>query len=163
MSDHTNQRLETQSGDVVAYLAPTAEVNPTYDNDLDINGLPDSQGTLVRDLSLFSHEIVFQGVFEHSDNLPQAHQTDLDSLFGGLPVTPTDQVNRIIDFAYQQLGPYNLYDEADEYTATSVSEVDAGNGVYPTVDISQIRPTRNAGAVRRGFTIRLAVGFDEPS
>jgi len=163
MSDHTNQRLETQSGDVVAYLAPTAEVNPSFDNDLNVDPLPESQGTLIRDLSLFSHEIVFQGTFEHSDNLPQPHQTDLDTLFGGLPVTPTDQVDRIIDFAYQQLGPYNLYDGTDEYTATSVSEVNAGNGVYPTVEISQIRPTSNAGEPRRGFTIRLAVGFDEPS
>lgn len=163
MSDHTNQRLETQSGDVVAYLAPTLEVNPNYDNDLQEEPLPDTEGSVVRDLSLFSHEIVFQGAFEHSDNLPDAHATDLDTLFGGLPVTPRDQVNRIIAFAYQQLGPYELYDGSDEYSATSVSGLDVANGVYPTVDISQVRPTSNAGEPRRGFTIRLSVGFDEPS
>jgi len=163
MSDHTTQRLETQNGDVVAYLAPTLEVNPSFDNDLSEEPLPDREGAIVRDLSLFSHEVVFQGTFEHSDNLPDAHAGDLDTLFGGLPVTPEDQVNRIIAFAYQQLGPYNLYDGDNEYTATSVSGVDVANGVYPTVDISQIRPTSNAGEPRNGFTIRLSVGFDTPS
>jgi len=160
MSDHTSQRLETQGGKVVAYLAPTVEVSPQYQNDLQVQSRPDSEVIIARDLALNEYEIVFQGAFEHSDNLPEPHRNDLESMFGGLPVTPRDQANRVIDFAFQQLGPYELYDGDDEYTATTEGELDISSGVYPTVEIEQVRPSSNAGEPRRGFTIRLVAGFD---
>jgi len=162
MSDHTTQRLEMPDGTVIAYLAPTVEVNPTLDNDLTNTPKPDSQQTITRDLRLFTHEIVFQGAFEHSDNLPSAHRSALDTLFGGLPVTARDQVNRIIKFVYEDGGPFYLYDGTDEYTAESEGAIDAANGVFPTVAVSQIRADREETFINEGFTIKFAVGLVNP-
>jgi len=164
MSDHTDQRLTTTDGTIIAYLAPTVETNPTIDNDLTGNPIPDSKKTVQRDLRVFSHEIIFQGTFEHSDNLPSAHANDLDTLFGGLPVTARDQVNRIIRYQYEEGGPFHLYDGPDQYTADSESEIDVASGVFPTVQISQIRPQRQDGNfIREGFMLRFAVGLEDPS
>jgi hypothetical protein len=162
MSAHTEQRLETPDGTVVAYLAPTMEVSPTFDNSLNSNPIPDSQKTIVRDLRLFEHEIVFQGTFSHSDDLPPAHQNDLQTLFGSLPVTARDQVNRIIRFAYEQGGPFYLYDGSDEYTAESASNIDVANGVFPTVQVGQIRASREETFIREGFTLQFSIGLEDP-
>lgn len=162
MSTHTEQRLETPGGTVVAYLAPTVEVSPTWDNDVNTNPIPDDKQSIARDLRLFSHEITFQGTFEHSDNLPDPHRQALDTLFGGLPVTARDQVNRIIEFGYEPGGPFYLYDGPDEYTAESKSAIDVANNVFPVVQISQIRPSRQEVFSREGFTLKFQVGLGEP-
>lgn len=124
------------------------------------NVLPRGRGTRIRNILGYQEELTIQGQFEHSDNLPPAHQNALESLFGSLPVTPRQQVNRIKYYAKTDNNAMNLYEGSDEYTATSDSDINIQNGVFPTVFIEEIRPPRMGGHARMEYTIKLAVGFE---
>jgi hypothetical protein len=158
MSDHTNVRLETTGGTVIAYLAPNQETTVIDNNDL-FEG-PRKGGTPSKaiDSQVIQTEISVQGELEHSDNLPDAHATDLETLFGTSPVTALDQVNRIRDYLWEQGGPFYLHADENEYTAESESAVDVANGVYPTVQVDQFRPVRAEGLDRVSYTIKMIVG-----
>lgn len=158
MSDHTNIRLETTGGTVVAYFAPNFEVKPVLDNDLKGQPLPRGKASVIRDVRLIKTEITVQGEFMPSDDLPAPHKNDLESLFGKSPVTARDQVRRIRYYMQEEGGPFNLYENGDEYTATSDSGVDRQNGVYPAVNIGQFRPPTMAGHERAEYMVKMTPG-----
>lgn len=158
-TDHTEIRLE-KNGEVVAYLAPNFEINPTLENNLSSGGTAPWPGFIVRDFQKIDHRITAQGVFEDSDALPEAHRSDLETLFEKSPVTAWDQIHRLAYFVKIEGGPFELYEGNDEYTATTENDIDYLNGVFPTVNIEQIRTPTISGATRREYTIEMAVGFD---
>jgi hypothetical protein len=160
MSNHTEIRLETLGGTVIAYFAPNFTVRPTFDNDLKGNPLPREETEIVRDLRVIQSEVAVQGVFEDSRNLPDAHKTALENLFGTAPVTPRMQVNRILDYMYTVGGPYGFYEGDDEYTAENSSNVDWANGVKPVVNISQFRPPSDGGLSRFEYMVQLKPGVE---
>jgi len=166
VAPHEQIRLETLSGDTIAYFAPNAEVTRSFDDDLNVSGLPDPESPpLVLDFSTWTIEVTVQGHFETTatGGLPQAHVDDLESLFGGQsPVTAQDQFNRLIDMVvFGQPGPYALYNEGDEYTATTAGDVDVANGVYPAVSVEQIQPGLNSGETRESYTVKFRPGVEQ--
>ena len=164
MSDYTHTRLE-KDGTVVAYFAPGFEVNPVLKNKLNVIDRPkvdetETQVSIAMDLFKIRHEVTVQGVFEDSDNLPNDHKNALESLFGHSPVTAREQVNRLRYYMLVKGGAFELYEGSDEYTATSKAEADPQNGIYPTVFIDEIRPTRMGGHSRFNYTIKFVTGVE---
>lgn len=159
MSDHTNVRIETTDGTVVAYLAPNFEITPTLKNDLFAQDVTDGK-TVARDNQIVRHEIVAQGAFEHSDSLRSAHASALTSLFGKSPVTARDQVNRIEHYMKYEGGPFHFYEGSDEYTATTQDSVDvqASPAIKPVVQLDEFRPPSEAGLSRFEYMIKMVVG-----
>ena len=161
---HEQIRLETLSGETIAYFAPNAEVTRSFDDDLNVSGIPDPESPpLVLDFSTWTIEVTVQGHFETTatGGLPQAHVNDLETEFGKSPVTAQDQFNRLIDMVvFGEAGPYALYNEGDEYTATTAADVDVANGVYPAVSIEQIQPGLNSGETRESYTIKFRPGVE---
>jgi len=158
MGDHTDVRLETPDGTVVAYFAPNFEVKPSFGNDLHTAERTGTDPTIVRDNQRYSHDLSVQGVFEDADNLPAAHAADVKSLVGESPATARDQVNRLVHFATQVGGPFHLYEGDDEYTATESSAVDVQAGVYPAVQIADVTPPSQAGLPRFEYNVDFVVG-----
>jgi len=164
-SDHTTTRLETTDGDVIAYLAPQAETRPVEQPNLrttsDSTAL---DAPTVLDPRQIQTELQVSGVFEHSENLPSAHQSALQTLFGSLPVTPRDQKNRVLEFqlASGEGGPFNFYDGPDSYDVDPGGTVDWA-GSFPTVQISQFRWRALGGTEenRMQYTLQLLVGWPE--
>lgn len=165
MAPHEEIRLETLSGETIAYFAPNAEVTRSFDDDLNVSGLPDPESPpLVLDFSTWTIEVTVQGHFETTSTggLPQAHVDDLETEFGQSPVTAQDQFNRLIDMVvFGESGPYALYNEGDEYTATTPEDVDVANGVYPAVSVSQIQPGLNSGETRESYTVKFQSGVEQ--
>jgi len=157
MSDHTNVRLETTSGTVVAYLAPNFEMTPALANSLFSQAPGRGDPQIVRDRRQITNELTAQGEFMHSENLPDAHRTDLENLIGSSPVTAMDQINRVVEFMFRG-GPFHLYHKGNEYTATTASGVDYQNGVYPAVNIDTFRPPTRGGFDRGEYTLKFQVG-----
>jgi len=161
MAPHEDVRLETPGGDVVAYLAPNFEINPTLKNNLYSESVTEGK-TVARDNQIIQHEIVAQGVFEHSENLPPAHATDLESadMFDSSPVTPRMQVNRVEHYMKYVGGPFHFYDGDDHYIAASESAVDveASPAIKPNVQISEFRPPKQSGRPRFEYMLKLIVG-----
>lgn len=153
-------RLET-NGSVIMYFAPNFEVTPVMKNNLFTADRPRGQGTVSRDQQMYRYEITIQGEFMDSSELPQAqvdavvNNIGLDPDFG-----PRDQVNHLVDTFWNVGGPFELYDGPDEYTAYEVDNADYGNGVYPTVQIDEFRPTRESGMPRFSYTLKMVVGED---
>lgn len=160
MSDHTEIRLETLGGTVIAYLAPNFTVRPQYQNDLMGNPLPRQDVEIVRDLRLIAAELTIQGEFEDSRNLPEPHKTALENLFGTAPVTPRMQVNRILNYMFVEGGPFAFYEGDDEYTAETQSAVDWENGVKPVVNIPALRHPSDGGIARHEYVIKLKPGVE---
>ena len=162
---HEQIRLETLSGETIAYFAPNAEVTRSFDDDLNVSGLPDpASPPLVLDFSTWTIELTLQGHFETTSTggLPEAHVADLETLFEKSPVTAQDQFNRLIDMVvFGESGPYALYNEGDEYTATVAEDVDVSNGVYPAVSIEQIQPGLNSGETRESYTVKFRPGVEQ--
>ena len=162
---HEQIRLETLSGETIAYFAPNAEVTRSFDDDLNVSGLPDpASPPLVLDFSTWTIEVTVQGHFETTatGGLPEAHVNDLETEFGKSPVTAQDQFNRLIDMVvFGESGPYALYNEGDEYTATVAEDVDVANGVYPAVSIEQIQPGLNSGETRESYTVKFRPGVEQ--
>lgn len=165
MSDHTEIRLETAGGTVVAYLAPNAETTPVLDNDLFSAQPARGDPSIVRDVQKISFEITAQGTFESSENLPDAHATDLENLFGTSPVSALDQINRVVHYVHDpsEGGPFNFYWRGNSFTATTSAGVDFQNGVYPVVNVSQFRPPTAGGFSRGEYTLQMTVGIPRRS
>jgi hypothetical protein len=159
MSDHTNIRLETTGGTVVAYLAPNFKIEPVAKNDLFSQARPRGKPSISRDQQVITHQVVAQGVFEHSENLPPAHASDLETLFGHAPVTAREQVNRLFDYMIQEGGPFHLYDVADEYRYSEGS-IDYEAGKFPPVNIDEFRPPSEGGFERFNYMIKMIVGVE---
>ncbi|AXR81489.1 hypothetical protein [Natrarchaeobaculum sulfurireducens] len=147
--------------DVVAYFAPNFEINPVLKNDLYAADRPQGRGTIARDQQRYRMEVTVQGVFERSDNLPRAHANALQDLFdtSGL-VTPRMQVNRIKHYLLSVGGPFELYDGSDEYTAYDQDDAEYNDGVFPTVQVDEFRPTRDMGSPRFEYMVKFVVGED---
>lgn len=169
MSAHTNTRLETADGTVVAYLAPNFEVNGISDNDLTADARPRGEPMLARDLQLISFEVTAQGQFEHSDQLPSGHVTDLESIVGhSAPITAREQVNRIREFLHDRTmtadgtvaKPFHFYDGPDSYDNVA-GDIDWAAGQFPPVNVSAFRPVDEPGAGRYEYTLSLQVGLTE--
>ena len=161
MADHTHTRLETPGGTVIMYLAPNTQYRPVYQNDLHHNARPRGEPPITRDISMWSSQFTLQGELVDSDALPQAHETDLVALSGwSAPVSAAQQKNRLTYYLIDVGGPFYLYDGADEYTAESESAVDRENGVFPTIQIEEYRPPRDAGKSRVSYTIKCKMGIE---
>ena len=164
---HEQIRLETLSGETIAYFAPNAEVTRSFDDDLTVEGIPTpEEPPIVLDQSQWTVEVTAQGHFETTatGGLPEAHVADLESeqMFDKSPVTAQDQFNRLIDMTvFGQQGPYALYNEGDEYTAVTGEDVNVAEGVYPAVSIEQIQPGLNSGETRESYTIKFRSGVDQ--
>lgn len=164
---HEEVRLELPDGTVVAYFAPEFETSVEFVNDLVTESAPDSPETFIFDLDRYTHEITFQGSFMHSEALPDAHKSALETLFSTSEVTARDQVRRLIAYALFTGGPFNLYDTGDEYTEDDPdewSQSDAESGTYPRVSLSRVRPNRRYeenGFVAENYTIQFIAGFDQ--
>lgn len=163
---YTNIRMESRNDDgtkdVVAYFAPNFEVNPVMKNDVFAADRPRGRGTIARDNQMYRYEIVIQGAFEDTRNLPGDHAqavADLDSNWS-LPVTPRQQVRRIQHYLLNVGGPFELYEGEDEYTAYDVENADFANGVFPTVQVDEFRPTRDMGSPRFEYMVKMIVGAD---
>lgn len=153
--------IRLQKGDdIIAYLAPSFEINPVMKNDLFAADRPQGRGTIVRDNQTFRFEIVAQGVFENSRNLPQEHDEALQDLFDKGVVSPRDQVNRVKEYLLNEGGPYEFYEGADEYTAYDMDDADYADGIFPTVQVDEFRPTREMGSPRFEYMISMIVGED---
>jgi len=162
MSDHTHTRIETPGGAVVMYLAPNAKYQPVYQNDLHSQTRPEGEPPISRDIGKWGMEFTLQGDLVDSNDLPQAHEDDLVALDSNwsAPVTAVQQKNRLAYYLIDVGGPFYLYDGADEYTAESASAVDRANGVYPTVQVEEFRPPRDAGMSRLNYTIKFKAGVE---
>lgn len=162
MSDHTHTRLETPGGTVVMYLAPNAEYRPVYQNELHTATRPRGKPPISRDVGMWGAEFTLQGELVDSDDLPQAHETDLAALDSGwsAPVSAVQQKNRLAYYLIDVGGPFYLYDGSDEYTAESESAVDRAAGVYPTVQVDEFRPGRDAGKGRVMYTLKCKTGVE---
>jgi len=166
MEPHERIRLETLGPDpeVIAYLAPNAETNRSFDNSTETFALPDGESSAVSlDFGSWTAELTVQGFFETTavGGMPQAQKEDLEELFGKSPVTARDQFNRLLDMTvFGGTGPYALYNEGDEYRAQTQGEVNVAEGIYPGVVPSQIRPALNSGETREAYTIQFDVGVE---
>ena len=163
MSATDNWRLEDKDGNVIALFPPAAEWEPTATNDITENALP-GEGTdaLILDLSQWLFEITVQGDFEDSQNLPVEHRQALFDMGFDLPVSATDQIQFILEnVVYGSSPPYNLYLGEWEFTAESRAEVDAEQGIFPNVSISEIRTPEQAGVTVSEYLFRFTVGFVE--
>lgn len=157
-------RLELPDETVVCYFAPAFEVNPTDNNDIFNEPLPNEQGSLSRDNGLWTSELTVQGAFHHSDSVGADFRNALQDLFGQQTVTPMDQINRLRSFTvYDDPGNLHLYHRQNEYTAVESAETDIENGVYPAVTATELRTPEEGetSATQAEFTVRLSVGFEE--
>jgi hypothetical protein len=154
-------RLESD-GTVVAYLAPTFELTPQDQNEVLQSPRGQERGSIVRNNGLWVSEITAQGSFIHSEDMQQNHRDAIQTLFGQTTVTPRDQINRLRDYTVyaSTQGYLELYNNANEYTATTDAGVDVQNGTYPVVSVQEMRMPED-GAVNQSridFLIRMAVG-----
>ena len=163
MSVTDNWRLEDKEGNVIALFPPAAEWEPTATNDITENALPGEEtDALVLDLSQWLVEITVQGDFEDSRNLPPEHRQALSDMGFTLPVSATDQIQFILEkVVFGSSPPYNLYLGEWEFTAESRAEVDAEQGVFPNVSVTEVRTPEQAGLTRSEYLFRFTVGFVE--
>lgn len=162
MSSHDSIRLEQPDGTVIAYLAPEFEITPQDRNDVFEAGRGAAREPIVRDNGLWTSEIVAQGAFVHSDELPPTHRSALQTLFGQQTVTPLDQINRLRALTvYAQPGAVHFYHRSNEYRASSASGIDVQNGVYPAVAIAELRNPEDGdiSGNRAEWLIRMSVGL----
>jgi hypothetical protein len=163
VSAHEHIRLETTSGDVIAYFAPAFEVTPQATNDILNAPRQGDRAPIARDNGLWQGELTVQGSFEHSDNVSSTFRNALQTLFGQQTVTPQDQVNRLQAFTvYNAPAAKVFYHNNIEYSATTDADVDVQNGVYPAVSVVELRVPED-GAVsgtRIDYLVRMSVGVE---
>lgn len=163
---HELLRLEDKSGEVVMYFAPNFEWTTQDANDLFDEGIPGAENqAFVLNIDKWTSEVVIQGAFNYSDNLPPPHRTALEAMFDTTDViTPQDQINRVRDFAvYGRASEpaFDLHVFGNEFTAESRAELDVENGVLPNVALGEIRTPDEAAEARARYMLRFVVGFVE--
>lgn len=159
-------RLETRSGDVVAYFAPTFEVTPQDQNEVFESPRGSDRPTIVRDNGLWTSELTVQGAFHHSDSVGEPLRSALQDLFGQQTVTPDDQINRLRSFTvYDDPGALHFYHRENEYRATSQSTLDIENGVYPAVSVTELRMPEDGetSTLQTDFMVRMSIGLERAS
>ena len=163
---HPSTGMGPNDSRVVAYFAPSFEVNVEDKNNIHSEEMPRDKDAIARDIRQIRTEITIQGEFLHSDELPEQHQQDLQNLFGAVTVTARDQIRRIRAYMHRVGGPFELVDRGDGYTDQYIAQdsenVDWENGIYPTVQMDLIRPAAHAGIDREEYTVKLIVGLERP-
>ncbi|WP_254766061.1 hypothetical protein [Salinilacihabitans rarus] len=170
MTSYDEIRLEAPTGEyperVVAYFAPTFEVTPQHSNDPFESARGGDRAGIVRDNGLWQSSVSVHGTFHHSDHVPPAFRDALQQLFGQQTVTPTDQINRLVESAvYAEPGHYHFYHNENEYTAEYDGDVDVANNVYPAVVVQklQVPEQGETSGVRADFQVELGVGVRRAS
>ena len=166
MEPHERLRLEDKTGETVMYFAPNFEWAPQDANDLFDEGIPGAENqAFVLNIDKWTSEVVIQGAFNYSDNMPPAHRADLKDLFDTSDViTPQRQINRVRDFAvYGRASEpaFDLFVYDTEFTAESRADLDVENGVLPNVALAEIRTPDEAAEARARYMLRFVVGFVE--
>lgn len=156
--DHTYLRLE-KDGVVVAYLAPNFIVQPSATNDLFYESRANGKAPILRDKLIVKSEWVLQGTFLPSTSLPAAHSAALVALFGKNPVTALDQVLRVWNYFFTVGGPYNLFWDTLQFTATTEAGINIGAGIFPQVSIAEFRPISHSGKVAQEYIFKLNSGL----
>lgn len=159
-------RLETIGETVIVYFAPTFEVVPQDQNDIFQTPRSADRSTVVRDNGLWTSELTVQGAFVHSDEMDSDFREATQDLFGQQTVTPQDQINRLREFTvYSEPSALRFYHRDNEYRATTESDVDIADGVYPAVSVTELRMPEEGetSAVRTEFLVRLSIGVSRQS
>ncbi|MDI6877566.1 MAG: hypothetical protein QMC96_12445 [Methanomicrobiales archaeon] len=149
-------------GVVVAYFCPVQEITPVLKNNLFAQDRSNDKGTVLKDKRMWHHEIVVQGEFLHTDELPDDHAEGLRSLFGVPDVTPAMQLRRVVAFALGVGGSFDLYVNDDAYTGkiTGQQHYTHGGNVYPQVAIDEIRPIITGAHARAiPYTVKFIAGI----
>ncbi len=164
MSLYTEYRL-VKLGVVVAYLTPIGGINAVSKANIFAADRAKGKGTIARDNLQIRHEVVVQGDFVHSNDLPAAHRAALQSLFSTSQVTPDMQRRRVDAARLAVGGQFDLYLGGDQYTATSESGVSyARDGnTYPQVTIDEFRWDWDGNPNRIMYTLKFIVGFEKSS
>lgn len=158
---YENIRLETTGGTVVAWFAPSFEVQPTDQNDLTATPRPRGDPPRVIDNGLWQSEFTVQGAFVHSDDMRDAHRTAVQNEFNQSTVTPTDQINRLRFYTiYSDPQPFNFYHNENEYTAASDTDVNVEDGTYPVAWVQELRTPEQGetNSSRADFLVRMNIG-----
>jgi hypothetical protein len=159
---YNNIRLETPGGDTVCYFAPAFELTPQSKNDAHTNPRPTGPA-IARNMGLWTTELVAQGEFVHSEDVPPDFRDALQSLHNQSTVTPTDQVLRLDDYTTHASshGAYYLYYNDRTYRAETESELDVANGEYPAVVPLETRVPEQGevSGNRIDYLVRFAVGL----
>jgi len=164
MTAHTDVRLE-MNGTVVAYLAPVTQITPVAKNDTFVGTLTRGRGVIAKDIRRYYWEVVVQGTFDHSSNLPAAHRAALEGLFGLSDVSAEMQMRRIYQYAFGVGGNFDLYTPGVEYTAADETQL-RFDPLYPydplrlpRVVIDEIRGPYVAGKTRIEWMLKFIAGF----
>lgn len=157
MTDHTYIRL-LHGSTVVAYFAPNFNVSPMGKNELFVRARANGDVPIVRNRILARVELVLQGAFLDSTQVPAAHKAALEALFGTSPVTADMQILRVWKYFLTEKGPFRLYWGDLQFTAETDGAVNIANGVFPVVSIDEFRPVETGGRTRREYVMKLVVG-----
>ena len=162
-SSYDTIRLETQTGTVISWFAPTFEVIPQDRNDAFEAPRGREDPAVVRDNGLWTSELTVQGTYYHSRTVPPDFESALQSLFGQETVTPLDQINRLREYTvYSEPSSKHFYHRENEYTATSSANIDVESGAYPAVTVTELQMPEDGGTSTEhiDFMVRLSVGVE---
>lgn len=157
-----NEYLHTRilkAGVVVAYIAPQIQVDSVDKNNLTGGPRPGERAAISRDRGLIQEELTVQWDCVHSDLLPDDHKAALAVLFGALPVTPEQQVNRLLQY-FHAGGPFEFYRGTDQYKAVNDAAINRGAGIFPNVQWGEARRTYKPAGSKIPVVIRLMAGVE---
>lgn len=146
---------------VVAYLAPNFSVTPLGKNKLFIGPRTDGLPPVVRDELLIVMEVVIQGAFLSTPDLPSAHAVALRTLFNkgaGATVTAEEQALRVWAYFLTVGGPFELYWGDLQFKAETDGAVNIVGGIFPNVCIDEFRPPHQAGRSRHEYVFKFVPG-----
>ena len=159
---YNDVRLE-KDGAVVMYLAPTSQITPVLKNESDLR-LRHKRFPGAADTRRYWHEVAVQGMFEHSDDLPEDHRTALQDLFDREQVTPEMQLRRIFQYVFTHGGAFELYTPHILYICPDIDWViehpimGEKPVVMQTAVIDEIRAWWVSGRPRIDWTIKFLAG-----
>lgn len=150
---------------VVAYLAPNFTVIPQAKGQLFVDGRTQRGIPVVRDEERnIVMEVVVQGAFLATPDLPNAHAVALRTLFNkgaGALVTAEEQALRVWAYVIDIGGYFELYWGDVAFTATTFGQANIAAGIFPNVCIAEYRPPHQAGRSRHEYVLKLIPGVYE--
>jgi hypothetical protein len=151
-------RLETLAGVVVAYLAPVTTVEMPGQNDVKATPRTGDKAAISRDRQLWTEEVHVVGKLLSSAELPAAHKTALETLFGG-PCTAEDQARRLHHYLKKVGGSFKFYHRTRSYTATTNAAVNYLGGIWPVVTVGDFKESFPSGTEAIDVFLKLVVGL----